>query len=182
MLPLAIAPFEVLVLPINLDNEQVKAATDAIYGGLKSAGADVLLDDRDARAGVKFKDADLLGIPLRIVIGDKNLKDGKVEIKRRTDAQPTLIPTADAVAEVLRILRDMKRTGDYGVPKADWSKEGQPEHIPVFWITEVRFASGYEYQAFDVGCAYPLSVPLVIRGPVSHTSNRAESWQDLATK
>ena len=68
---------------------------------------DVLLDDRDARPGVKFKDADLIGIPLRIVVGERALKEGNVEIKRRTDAKPAPIPAADAVAKAIELLEGM---------------------------------------------------------------------------
>ena len=108
VLPASIAPVEVEVLAINLDNPQVKAEAERMYDELKAAGYDVLLDDRDARAGVKFKDADLLGIPLRIVVGEKNIKDGKVEIKRRTDAKPAIIPATEAVAAARKILDEMR--------------------------------------------------------------------------
>ncbi len=110
ILPIAIAPFEVEVVPINYEKADVKTATDRIYGELVQAGLDALLDDRDARPGVKFKDADLLGIPLRVVIGEKGLKDGKVEVKRRTDAKPTLVPLADAVAALVGIVNELKQS------------------------------------------------------------------------
>jgi prolyl-tRNA synthetase len=108
VLPISIAPFEVEVLPLNMDKPAVKEAAEKLYAELRAAGADVLLDDRDERAGVKFKDSDLIGMPLRIVVGERNLNEGKVEIKRRTDAQATVIPADGAVAEALRILREMK--------------------------------------------------------------------------
>ena len=106
--PVSIAPFELEVLALNMDIPAVVGEAERIYDELKAAGADVLLDDRDARPGVKFKDADLCGIPLRIVVGEKGLKEGKVEIKRRTDAKPALVPAADAVAEARKILDEMK--------------------------------------------------------------------------
>ncbi len=65
---------------------------------------DVLLDDRDARPGVKFKDADLIGIPLRITVGDKGLKEGKVEIKLRREAEIKLVPVADAKQRVVEVV------------------------------------------------------------------------------
>jgi prolyl-tRNA synthetase len=108
ILPVSIAPFEVQVLPLNNDSEPVREAAGQIYGKLTEAGIEVLLDDRDLRPGVKFKDADLIGIPLRVVVGDRGLAEGQVEIKRRTEARPTMIPTDDAVAEVLRIVAEMK--------------------------------------------------------------------------
>ncbi len=85
------------------------AEAQRIHDELAAAGVDVLLDDRDARPGVKFKDSDLLGIPVRIVIGDKGLKEGKVELKRRTDAKPTLVALAEAVAEAQKALTAMRR-------------------------------------------------------------------------
>ena len=108
VLPVAIAPFEIEVIQLSRDNEEVVATAGDIYGKLKAAGVDVLLDDRDARPGVKFKDADLIGIPLRIVVGEKGLKDGNVELKRRTDAKPTLVPAGGAVAEAMTILDELK--------------------------------------------------------------------------
>jgi len=83
-LPPSIAPFEVVVTPVNSGNEEQMRAAEGIFGQLKALGCDVLLDDRDERPGVKFKDADLVGIPYRIVAG-KKLADGKVElVERRT--------------------------------------------------------------------------------------------------
>ena len=108
VLPATIAPFEVEVLPLNNDIEAVTGEAERIYSELRAAGADVLLDDRDASVGVKFKDADLIGIPLRVVIGERSLKEGNVEIKRRTDAKPTRVPAARAVAEAMRILAEIK--------------------------------------------------------------------------
>jgi len=108
VLPPAIAPFEVEVLPLNNDSEAVTGEAQRIYDELQAAGVDVLLDDRDERVGVKFKDADLIGIPLRVVIGERSLKEGNVEIKRRTDAKPTIFSAAGAVDEALRILAEMK--------------------------------------------------------------------------
>ncbi len=67
------------------------------------------MDDRDARPGVKFKDADLLGIPLRVVVGERGLKEGNVEVKRRTDDKPTNIPVDDAVSVMLEWLDELKR-------------------------------------------------------------------------
>ena len=79
--PTAIAPYTVIVTPIKYEAE-VKIASDQLYEQLNAAGIDALLDDRDARAGFKFADADLIGIPYRITIGDRGLKEGKVELKK----------------------------------------------------------------------------------------------------
>ncbi len=110
ILPANIAPFEVLVIPLNNDKVEVVDQATWIYDKLVEAGADVLLDDRDVRPGVKFKDADLIGIPLRVVIGERGLKESNVEIKRRVDEKPTLVPVADAVAEAMKLLDKMKQT------------------------------------------------------------------------
>jgi prolyl-tRNA synthetase len=85
--PAAVAPYQVHVLGLNYTkSDTVKAAADDIYDQLQANGVDVLLDDRDERPGVKFADADLLGIPHRIVVGDRNLKSGKVEYRTRESA------------------------------------------------------------------------------------------------
>ncbi len=81
--PPAIAPFRIIILPLNVGSEKVYTAARAIYGKLTDSGMEVLLDDRDERAGVKFKDADLLGIPYQVVVGDKGVNRGVVEIKNR---------------------------------------------------------------------------------------------------
>ncbi|MFB3890535.1 MAG: proline--tRNA ligase [Phycisphaerae bacterium] len=107
-LPVSIAPFEVEVVSLGAAGTSVMAEAQRIHDELAAAGVDVLLDDRDARPGVKFKDADLIGIPLRITVGEKGLKDGKVEIKRRTEPKPTLVPAAEAVAAAIRIVEEMK--------------------------------------------------------------------------
>jgi prolyl-tRNA synthetase len=103
--PLAIAPYSVLVIPLNMDDAEVLGTADRIYEELSTAGVDVLYDDRAARPGFKFKDADLIGVPLRIVVGAKGLKDGVVEMKWRTDASPDRITIPDAVSEALNRLQ-----------------------------------------------------------------------------
>jgi len=108
VLPLGIAPFGVEVLPLNNDKQAVVAEAGRIYDELTAAGVEVLLDDRPVRPGVKFKDADLIGIPLRVVVGERGLRDGNVELKRRTDAEPTLVAASGAVAEVQKVLEGMR--------------------------------------------------------------------------
>jgi len=109
ILPLSIAPFEAEILILNNDVPEVVAESERIYRELLAAGVDVLLDDRDARAGVKFKDADLIGIPLRLAVGKRALKEGNVEIKRRTDQTPIAVPTEQAVDKVRGILKEMAK-------------------------------------------------------------------------
>ncbi|MFW6132495.1 MAG: proline--tRNA ligase [Planctomycetota bacterium] len=107
ILPVAIAPFEVEVVQLNSDKPDVIAAAERIHDELAAAGADVLLDDRPVRPGVKFKDADLIGIPLRIVVGERGLRDGNVELKRRTDDKPALVGADEAVGKALELLHEM---------------------------------------------------------------------------
>ncbi len=104
--PVAIAPFDVLVLPLQLNDEGVVAAADALYAGLRDAGLDVLVDDRDMRPGAKFKDADLIGVPYRVTIGSRGLKEGKVELKHRRDAEAQLVPLAEAVKAIVDRVTD----------------------------------------------------------------------------
>ena len=77
----AIAPFHVLLLPINYRDKAIQAASDRLYQQLQKRGVEVLLDDRDERPGVKFKDADLVGIPLRLTVGAKGLEKDTVELR-----------------------------------------------------------------------------------------------------
>ena len=105
--PLPIAPFHCIVSAINYTKEEpVREACEAVYRQLAEAGVEVLLDDRDERPGVKFKDADLIGIPLRIVVGSKNLAEGKVELKDRKGGEVLLLPVAEAVAKVQAMVAD----------------------------------------------------------------------------
>jgi len=106
VLPAAIAPFEVIVLSLNNDKPEVVAEASRIHDALAAKGVDVLLDDRDARPGVKFKDADLIGIPVRIVVGERALKEGNVEIKRRTDAKASPVAAGQAVERAIGLLRE----------------------------------------------------------------------------
>ena len=97
--PAAIAPFYISVLPMNAHtSERVKDAAEALYQELRAAGFDVLLDDRNARAGVMFADQELVGIPHRVVIGEKGLDAGTVEYKGRRDSESQNLPRAEFVA------------------------------------------------------------------------------------
>lgn len=106
--PITIAPFEVLVIPMNTKDEEIAAAAEKIYTELQANGIDVLLDDRNARAGVKFNDADLIGIPLRVVIGGRGLKEGKLEVKWRTEEEAMSIPVDDVVTKVTELVTEKK--------------------------------------------------------------------------
>jgi prolyl-tRNA synthetase len=114
--PLSIAPYEVLVVPLNVNEPETMQLAERIYNELSENGVDVLLDDRDARAGVKFKDGDLIGIPLRVVIGGKGLKEGLIEVRWRTAAEPVKVPIADAVDKIREMLADRRAEEAAKVP------------------------------------------------------------------
>jgi prolyl-tRNA synthetase len=97
--PDALAPFQVVLVPINYQKStRVQETADALYRDFTAAGIEVLLDDRDARPGVKFADSELLGIPHRIVIGERGLAAGNLEYRHRRETESTEIPAADPVA------------------------------------------------------------------------------------
>ncbi|MGB7949937.1 MAG: proline--tRNA ligase [Candidatus Binatia bacterium] len=102
--PFSIAPFHVLLLPINYKDQAIQEVVDRLYRELGKYGLDVLLDDRDERPGVKFKDADLIGIPLRITIGSKGLEKGCVELRWRRDGKTDNIPVDEASQRVHTIV------------------------------------------------------------------------------
>ncbi len=103
--PVSVAPFEAIVIPVNNKNEEQAAEAERIYSELKAKGIDVLIDDRAERAGVKFKDADLIGVPVRIVVG-KKCGEGIVEYKKRTDAESVDMPADEAIAELVRYIEE----------------------------------------------------------------------------
>ena len=94
-----------LVLALDPRDETVMQTATEIHDQLAEAGIDVLFDDRDERAGFKFKDADLIGIPLRIIVGKKSLNDGVVEFSHRRDDSKQKLPPADAVKHVIDAVR-----------------------------------------------------------------------------
>jgi prolyl-tRNA synthetase len=97
--PDAIAPFQVVVVPINAPKSQrVRETADRLYAELVAAGVDVLLDDRDERPGVKFADTELIGIPHRVVVGDRGLEAGKLEYRHRRAEAAEEFPAGDALA------------------------------------------------------------------------------------
>ncbi len=114
--PLAVAPYSVILCPLDVTVPDVMTEANAIYTQLQAAGVDVLMDDRDQRPGFKFKDADLIGIPLRVVIGGKGLKEGIVEVKWRTSAAPEKIPLNNAVPAILEMLSARKAEEAAKVP------------------------------------------------------------------
>ena len=104
--PASIAPFEVVLCPIGYDrSEDVRAAADALYAELKAAGVDVLLDDRGERPGAMFADWELIGVPQRVVLSDRGLKEGQLEVQGRREAEASKLPVAEVAARVLERLR-----------------------------------------------------------------------------
>ncbi|MHB8108864.1 MAG: proline--tRNA ligase [Syntrophorhabdaceae bacterium] len=108
ILPLPIAPFEVDVLPVNTTHAESMKIAREIYDELCANGVDAIIDDRDERPGVKFKDCDLIGIPLRITIGERGLKEGIVEIKRRDSKEFEKVPHAEAAGRIIQYVKDAK--------------------------------------------------------------------------
>lgn len=102
--PIPIAPFHCSVVAVNTKDSGVMAAAEEIYLCLEKLGVEVLFDDRDERPGVKFKDNDLIGIPLRIVVGSKGLAEGKVEMKIRSTGETLLLPLEEAAITVKRLI------------------------------------------------------------------------------
>ncbi|MGQ9651603.1 MAG: proline--tRNA ligase [Phycisphaerae bacterium] len=106
--PMSIAPFEVLIVALDTREESVMSAARSIHDQLAEKGIDVLLDDRDARPGFKFKDADLIGIPVRITVGKKGLTEGVVEVKRRDSKEMAKLAPEAAVAEAVSWVKELK--------------------------------------------------------------------------
>ena len=99
--PVSIAPFEVALCPIGMDrSEEVKAAAHSLYADLQAAGVDVILDDRGERPGAMIADWELIGVPLRVVISDRGLKEGQLELQGRRDAEAAKVAVADVLAQV----------------------------------------------------------------------------------
>ena len=103
--PIPIAPFEVIILPLQIHDSRVVETAERIYTQLKDMGVDALLDDRDERAGVKFNDADLIGIPVRVTVGSRGLERGVVELKLRAEREAEDVPVEEATSQVALTVR-----------------------------------------------------------------------------
>jgi prolyl-tRNA synthetase len=106
--PLALSPFSVILLPLGKTGDEVYDASERIYAELQAAGVEVLFDDRAERPGVKFADADVLGIPLRITVGRRGLKEGSVEFKVRADGREEKVALDRVLPAVERLLRSVR--------------------------------------------------------------------------
>ncbi len=102
--PATMAPYNVIIVPVSMQEESLRTAANDLYRKLKTAGIDVLLDDRDERAGVKFNDADLIGIPLRVNVGSKSLERGEVEVKERAKKDIQSVKLESAVETIKSIV------------------------------------------------------------------------------
>ena len=107
--PMPIAPFQVLILPVNIKIDLLREAAEQLYQDLSEKGVEVLYDDREETPGVKFKDADLIGIPLRITLGEKNLKKGLVEIKKRKTGEIILVKKEEVVSKIKEMITQEMR-------------------------------------------------------------------------
>ena len=102
-LPRSVAPFDVYLMHVPGKELDTRASAEELYNMIQSAGISVLFDDREERAGVKFNDADLIGCPLRITVGEKNLKDGMVELKPRKAEKNLMIPLAEVISAIKEV-------------------------------------------------------------------------------
>ncbi len=105
--PSAIAPFGVIVTPVSVGDAEIMSAAEKIYSELRAHGIDALLDDRDERPGVKFKDADLVGIPLRVTVGSRSLKQGKLEVRIRRTGETREVPVESACENITKLLGEI---------------------------------------------------------------------------
>jgi prolyl-tRNA synthetase len=103
--PPAVAPYHVYLMTLGKQSETVDVVADRLYAELVAAGVDVLYDERDERAGVKFNDADLLGMPIRVVVGERGLQNGVVELKQRQQSQVEAVPVDNVTRKVLSLLQ-----------------------------------------------------------------------------
>lgn len=105
--PITIAPWQVHLCCMRANQEECKAAADKIYADLQNAGIEVIYDDRNVQAGVMFADADLLGVPVRVMVGPKNLANGQVEIKTRDKSISKLVNTEDSLKEIKNVIDEL---------------------------------------------------------------------------
>jgi len=110
--PPSVAPYHVEVLPLNINDGPTMKLAEEVYASLTGNGYEVLLDDRDQRPGFKFKDADLIGMPFRVVIGEKALKEGRVEVRTRKTGETVKIPPDELLERIAGLLPEEVRRGD----------------------------------------------------------------------
>ena len=107
--PMSIAPWQVHICAMNLDKEGVREVADTLYENLQNAGVEVIYDDRSVSAGNKFSDADLLGVPVRVVVSPRNLKESVVEVSTRDKSLMEKVPVENAEQYVKDLVEKMKK-------------------------------------------------------------------------
>jgi prolyl-tRNA synthetase len=114
--PVAVAPAEVTVLALSPQDEAVRQASETLYAELQATGVETLIDDRDERPGVKFRDAELIGIPYRVSVGRRDLAEGVVEITSRVTGEKERVPAEQAVTRVRQYLSAQRASAAAGAP------------------------------------------------------------------
>ena len=109
--PESIAPYQVTILSLNTDKVEIQNLSEKLYSDLLRSGIEVLYDDRDETAGVKLNDSDLIGLPVRIVVSSRNLSNGVIEIKLRSEKESNLIKIDEACDTVISLISNLKKTG-----------------------------------------------------------------------
>ncbi|MDO4571425.1 MAG: proline--tRNA ligase [Planctomycetia bacterium] len=109
--PVALAPYEVCLVPMRVNDERVMSVTNDLHDALLQQGVDVLMDDRDARPGVKFNDIDLIGFPLRVVVGPKGLDNGEIELKWRWSDGVEMLPLESAAQRIAEMVKEERASG-----------------------------------------------------------------------
>ena len=104
--PMTIAPYQVIITPVNVNDAALLRTAEVIYGSLREQGLEAILDDRDERAGVKFNDADLIGIPIRVTVGPKRLAEGCVEVKLRKADQAAVVSLEDVTGFIVNKVQE----------------------------------------------------------------------------
>jgi prolyl-tRNA synthetase len=104
--PLPLAPYAVIITPVNVNEKTLSDAAEELYRILTENGVEVIVDDRDERAGVKFKDADLIGIPYRVTVGPKRLAEGKMEIKSRRSGEIAILQVSEVAPFLMARIRE----------------------------------------------------------------------------
>jgi prolyl-tRNA synthetase len=104
--PISIAPYAVAVVPVNMKDQKQSEVAEKLYSSLTSSKIEALLDDRDASVGVKLKDIDLIGFPIKVIIGPKGLVDGKVELKLRSTGKTEMVSIDSAAGRIIELCRN----------------------------------------------------------------------------
>ena len=107
-MPLSIAPYKVHIVPLRLYDEKVASISSKLYHDLQSKKIEVLIDDRDVMPGVKFNDADLIGMPLRVLISPRSLSNNQIEIKLRKTGEVIMVDAQDGLNKILDIIQNNK--------------------------------------------------------------------------